>query len=191
MSDLLANRSKRSAFARGSRAFIAMAASIGVPVATELTNQGFLVNRSQNYKDIRQILGTDAFQLVILDLVLPDGSSATELVRSLRHDRLAASRKAWILLHADALPEGELRAIKNAGVSSLIIGAVSLGTIVDRLKMMLTDKREFVDAPNYVGPDRRVRSAHFPDEVNRRGKNKSEAEVEGEAPAALPAPATA
>jgi CheY-like chemotaxis protein len=172
MSAHLRARGMRTKLGGGARAFLMMRPTVATLVSHELAHQGFTIGRASNYDDALRILSAEPYDLVMLDLELPDGTSAAELARALRHDRLAASRKAWILVHAEEVADGELRTIKNSGVSSLILGAVSLGTITERLRMMHVDRREFVDALGYVGPDRRVRSVHFPSAADRRDRGK-------------------
>ena len=166
-------RATRTKLGRGARAFLLMRPGIANLVSIELAHQGFTLGRAHNYDDALKLLSAERYDLVMLDLELPDGSNAAELTRALRHDRLAASRKAWVLVHAEEVAEGELRTIKNSGVSSLILGPVSLGAITERLRMMHVDRREFVDANGYVGPDRRVRSIHFPSGADRRDRGKA------------------
>jgi DNA-binding response OmpR family regulator len=168
MSDVTITRARGRIAAQNARAFVFMGSALANLVSHELSQSGFSLGRASSAEQALEMLSLERYDLLVMGLLLPDGTNAVDLTRALRHDRGAVSRKAWVLVHAHEVADSELRAIKNAGVSSLILGPVSLGAICDRIRMMYSDKRTFVEGREYVGPDRRVRTIHFPGAADRR-----------------------
>jgi DNA-binding response OmpR family regulator len=137
-------------------------------VAELLRESGFEVVVGKEPAAALARLRAERFKLLVLDELLGDGSRAAALIKGLRRDATAASRKAWVLaMVAVATPEN-VAELRLAGVSGLLVGGVSVRAVAERLGAMRLDKRRFVEAEGYCGPDRRVRIAFVPPGRDRR-----------------------
>jgi len=77
-----------------------------------------------------------------------------------------------------------LLALRDAGVSEVLIGPVTFARVEERLRAMARDRREFVDSPGYVGPDRRLRRDVFlPPGRERRARAPAARSGSGQEPA--------
>jgi DNA-binding NtrC family response regulator len=68
--------------------------------------------------------------------------------------------------HADA--EMVVKA-RDAGVHDFIVKPASARQIEDRITRIVTAQRPFVEAPAFIGPDRRTRQGRFSGPDRRRG----------------------
>jgi CheY-like chemotaxis protein len=157
-------------------------------VAEVLRDENFSILRAPDAAAALSKLTTEAFDLVVLDYHLPGGMDAGTFTQNLRRNPKAASRRAWVLVFAREVTASDVRQLRNCGVSSLLVGSLQLGRIQERIKVMAQDRRSFVDAPGYVGPDRRVVSEYFPTSQDRREQAKAEAAAARNAADAANAP---
>lgn len=144
-------------------------------VCQELLHRGFTTAVGTDPADALQELAREAYDFVLTDLVLADGTAAAAFAQKLRFNRDAASRRAWIAVVVHSLEDVNLALLRNAGISSVILGEVTLGSVGEQLERMRKDRRVFIDAPGYVGPDRRCKTKAWPDRANRRGHRRAAA----------------
>jgi len=152
------------------------------PLRDALRGENFSTLVATEAEEALARLRERAFDLVILEVRSPgNGEEAAvdlgELTRRLRREETSASRRAWVLVIAPTIARDELLRLRNCGISSLLLGELTIGALAERLALMRQDKRRFVIAPGYVGPDRRVRHDFFPPEKDRRGTGSHEAQT--------------
>jgi DNA-binding response OmpR family regulator len=138
-------------------------------VAEVLRDQGFSILRAPDAQTALAKLLVEKFELVVLDDQLPGGTDAGAFTLALRRHPTSASRRAWVLVIARTIGANEVRRMRNCGISSLLVGTLQLGKIEERIRVMANDRRNFIEAANYVGPDRRIVAEFFPSTLERRG----------------------
>ncbi len=156
-----------------------------------LRERGFFVTRAGSSDSAMSRLAQETFDLVVIEQDAEGVIDAAALTRSLRHDRTNPSRRAWVLvLDRDLVPE-RLYRLRDAGVSAILTGVFTVARIQRRLDAMDRDRRQFVDSPKYVGPDRRFRGDFYPPGADRRsaarGRQRTAAAADGPEAAESPA----
>lgn len=101
----------------------------------------------------------------------PDSAAAARIVRALRFDARAASRRAGILVLAPAFTTAQLQALRQAGVTMAGLWPAPEDKVAGLLAAVAADRRRWIEAPAYCGPDRRTRSDPFASFVPRRAKD--------------------
>lgn len=134
-----------------------------------LRESGFQVSRAPNAESAEARLCQESFDLVVVEHGGVAGLDAAELSLRVRRNGECCSRRAWFLVLAREVSPTELYRLRDAGVSAILTGALTVERIVARLRSMDRDRRAFIDAPGYVGPDRRFRGDFYPPEADRRG----------------------
>ena len=118
--------------------------------------------KTTGMRDIRQAEdGGEAFALIrerapdllFLDLEMPyDGIRTLRQIRTAPHS--PDKRLAVIIMTAYATPT-RLLAMRDAGVTEVVSKPLTSAKIFARINAVLLSPRPFIEAPAYVGPDRR------------------------------------
>lgn len=137
-------------------------------VAELLRESGFEVAIGGKPATAMERLQAERFRLLVVDQVLSDGTPAAVFIRKLRRDAEAASRKVWALALVTTATAATVTELRLAGVSGLLVGSPSVRAFAERLDVMRLDKRRFVSAAGYCGPDRRIIMAFVSPERDRR-----------------------
>jgi len=98
-----------------------------------------------------------------------DWDGLVELVKTIRHRKTSPDPFVGIIIASQTLNHSKSRAAVEAGASSLLAIPFSAGHIMTHIRHVATKRWRFIDAPNYFGPDRRVRS-ELPQEERRKGQ---------------------
>lgn len=95
-------------------------------------------------------------------LVLTDWETGTmsgiELTRKIRSDSASPNRTVpVILMLANNTSIEHIADARSAGVTGLLLKPFSAGDLIKHIHYALDDRREFIETPQYTGPDRRTK----------------------------------
>jgi len=134
-------------------------------------------------KDVLEALSAQKIDALLCDARLPpDGGLA--LIRAIRRGGSSENRTIPILVMTSDLREATIKRARDAGANMVIAKPISPKHLYDRLAWMALNRRKFIDAPNYFGPDRRFKIEGYPGGVGRRAEDKA-VDVAAEAGPAL------
>ena len=156
-------------------------------VGEVLREMGFAATIVNDPRDAMARLIAERFHLLIIEDPMLDGRAAKEFVLQLRHAAAAGSQRAWVLTLMRTASTDEVVAMRNAGVSGLLVGQLNLRGLIERLELMNNDRRTYIDCAPYKGPDRRTRLAFVPADRDRRRLGEDETDARAEALAAMAA----
>jgi CheY-like chemotaxis protein len=118
-------------------------------------------------------LNSSKVDVMLVDFLLaPDGGLT--YVRNLRMDVNAPHRKIPVLFMTSDTRISTIKAARDAGANMIITKPLSPKGLYDRLVWVAYDNRDYVETPNYFGPDRRFKIEGFPD---GKGKRKGDAPI--------------
>jgi CheY-like chemotaxis protein len=119
------------------------------------------VIRAQTPDEFRRHVETHHIDLVILDSNL-GGGMGYELVHWLR--RLPAEPKRFTpaIVLAGYTPLSQVEQARDCGASFMVAKPISANVLLDRIVWIGRSARPFVEAPAYVGPDRRFKNEGVP-----------------------------
>lgn len=96
-----------------------------------------------------------------LDLLLlshlPPAVDLPALVKVIRRAQDCVSRRSLIFAVVGAATEEVVGAMRNSGIHQMAVGPLAPERLQRMLQLAAGDKRRFIEAEGYVGPDRRVR----------------------------------
>ena len=78
-----------------------------------------------------------------------------ELTRMIRRDPLSPNRMAPIILITGFSAVNRVATARDAGVTEFMVKPFSANDLAKRLAYVINKPRDFIDAPDYFGPDRR------------------------------------
>jgi CheY-like chemotaxis protein len=125
------------------------------------------VLEARNDAGLIRILSSQRIDLIICDSRLPPRGGAG-LVFALRRKIDNENRTVPILLMTNDSRESTIKRARDAGANMVIAKPISPMTLYDRLAWIAIYPRQFVDAPNYFGPDRRFKIESGSDGIGRR-----------------------
>lgn len=103
-----------------------------------------------------------------------DDQNAADWTRKFRRSKDVANRKAAVFVTSAAFSRTMAEQCRHAGANALIGKPLSAGTLLNTIRKVLLNPREFIDAPNYVGPCRRAGIVTAGDPVLRRKGDQAE-----------------
>ena len=114
----------------------------------------------------------------VVDIIIADpeaaGGEAMEFLRWLRRSNLDPNRFTSILLVAGHIKDGLVKLARDSGANFVIAKPLAPKVLLDRILWVASDKRPFVDAGVYVGPDRRFHTSGLPmDRPGRRAGDEA------------------
>ena len=110
--------------------------------------------------------------LCLIEAVLPD-MSGFDLVRWVRRLEAKEIRTTPIIMLTGYTQKEAVRQARDCGANSVIKKPVQPQVLFDRIAWIAKNERQFVEARDYVGPDRRVKLAGPPGGVGRRSTDLS------------------
>jgi CheY-like chemotaxis protein len=122
---------------------------------------------ARNSFDAIQILNSQKVDIVLCDDKLPP-HGGLQVTHAIRRKTDNENRTAPILIMAGDTRETLIRIARDAGANMVIAKPLSPASLYDRLTWIAFNPRQFVDTPNYYGPDRRFKIEGFPGGVGRR-----------------------
>jgi two-component system phosphate regulon response regulator OmpR len=127
-----------------------------------LTDSGFRVTTAADAKDARAQLASFAFDLIVLDVMMP-GENGLDLTRALRTDNPPAGRVPVLMLTAMAEPEDRVNGLEQ-GADDFLAKPFEPRELVLRIRNIL-QRRPLAEEPPLPPPD--IRFAGFRFDLNR------------------------
>ncbi|CAN7293581.1 MULTISPECIES: response regulator [unclassified Devosia] len=124
----------------------AMVRGLGHRMVLEITNP----------RELKAVLDSRSYSLIILDDMMgpPD---AVEMVRQMRTDVDSPNRTTSVIMMSSAPDIARIAEARDAGVSEFLKKPFSATDLQKRIAGLDIKPREFIEAPEYAGPDRRRR----------------------------------
>ncbi len=105
-----------------------------------------------------QMMAEQPADIIITDLVLGSGNGL-DLIRRIRQAERNVDYDTPILVLTGQVSVADVLAARDAGATEFLAKPVSFGALHDRLVWMIENPRPFIKAVDFIGPDRRRRSA--------------------------------
>ncbi len=144
------------------------------PQSLELISQilaGFRLGKltsCQSAEEARPRLAEEPFDLIFIDYAMP-GEDGLHLARYIRSEPALPNRTVPILILHGHTPEHMVIRARDAGANMIVRKPVAPGVLLSRIQWIARDRRPFVEAETYCGPDRRIRAVPLgPDRPERR-----------------------
>jgi CheY-like chemotaxis protein len=120
--------------------------------------RGFGVTKTTEVRDANsalQILSDHCPDIFLCDAqLLPVGG--LEFIRFIRHRADLSFRAVPILAMTSDTRVNEIRRARDCGANMILARPTSPSALYDRLVWIALNPRNYIDSPNYSGPDRRV-----------------------------------
>ncbi len=114
-----------------------------------------------------QALSDQKIDILICDALLPP-YGGLKLTQAVRRNTKTENRTVPILVMAGDSRATTIENARDAGANMVIAKPISPAQLYDRLLWIAFNPRQFVDTPNYFGPDRRFKIEGYPNGVGRR-----------------------
>ena len=121
--------------------------------------------------DAVKLLGERAVDLIIIDCNDPEMDSYA-FTRWLRRETEAPLKYTPVILVTGHASQSKVQEGRDCGVSFVIVKPITPKVLLKRVMWLAVDEREFIECPNYTGPDRRVRNYGPP--LGERGRRKGD-----------------
>jgi CheY-like chemotaxis protein len=113
-----------------------------------------------------------AFHAQVVDLIVVDplfsDDSGFEFIRWARRQEDAANRTVGIIAALGHHTLGNVKAARDAGANLIVAKPLSPEILLQRIAWVAREKRPFIVAANYAGPDRRFRNQGPPPGMDGR-----------------------
>ena len=113
------------------------------------------------------ILKTAPIDLLIVDCEMPS-PDGYDLVGWLRRSGLEPNAYVPTLMISGHTLESQVAKARDCGANFIITRPITAGVLLERILWMARDPRPFVEAGDYVGPDRRFRDEQLPEGMEER-----------------------
>lgn len=115
----------------------------------------------------RLLVNDMRFVALVINSKLEDGSGI-KLARAIRHTPNAINRLTPMIILDSKATRRRISAARDGGVSEYVCKPMSRRSFVEHFQFAITDKRSFIRASNFFGPDRRRRPADWDSKDRRR-----------------------
>ena len=95
--------------------------------------------------------------LLIGDCEFPDGGLA-ELVSSLRHHKIGDNPFLSVIALTWTPTQETVKAIIDSGIDDVLTKPIAASQLLDRIRVLIDSRRQFVVTSDYIGPDRHMSS---------------------------------
>jgi two-component system chemotaxis response regulator CheY len=147
--------------------------------------RGFGATRIVDVRTIRdtiQVLIDQKIDMLLLDPQLEKGRGL-DFVRSIRRDPNNPCRTMPILIVTGDTRTSAVKAARDCGANLVIAKPVSPAALYERLAWVAFNPRNFAEAADYFGPDRRFKIEGLPDGSGRRSDDSAAPMADAEGPA--------
>jgi CheY-like chemotaxis protein len=120
-----------------------------------------------------EILGQTGVDLCLIEADLPDMTGA-DMIRAIRRLPREPLRFVPIIVLSGYTQFNQLSLVRDAGANLVLQKPVSPQALFDRIGWLGRTKRAYIEAANYIGPDRRFRDISPPDGAHKRATDKPE-----------------
>lgn len=94
-----------------------------------------------------------------------DGMALTNYIR---HDEESPNRRLPIIMLTGKADRRHVEQARDQGITEFIVKPFDVRELCDKIAFIVERPRKFVEAPGYIGPDRRRRKVEVPPELDRR-----------------------
>jgi DNA-binding response OmpR family regulator len=136
-------------------------------------------HRATNLAEAKQAIAHRTVNLIVVSNVV-SGGDGYAFIQWLRRSALPSNRIAPVILLSGHTRESDVVRGRDCGANFVLRKPASATIMMQRILWISRDQREFVEAPNYCGVDRRFKMLGPPDGVKGRRKDDLSVEV-GEA----------
>ena len=112
--------------------------------------------KSDSAQDAQKNVVRSAIDFIITDGHMPE-MDGYEFVHWLRRERSCENRFVPVLMISSETQRSHVFRSRDVGANFVIAKPISPKVLLDRLFWLARDKRDFVEADTYVGPDRRFK----------------------------------
>lgn len=122
--------------------------------------QGFGVNEQIHCGsaiEASEIVKRRMVDLILVDCAMPE-MDGYDFVRWLRRETPRPTCLTPVIMLTGHAAPSKVHKSRDCGASFVVAKPLTPGILLQRILWLASDEREFVDAPTYVGPDRRVRN---------------------------------
>jgi len=110
-----------------------------------------------NIRDAKAATQSAEFDLVLVEAALADGSGF-EFIRWLRRDGPEANRTASVLVVTSGTRLDDVGGARDSGANFVLAKPITPQVLLQRIIWLGRDRRMFVEAAGYAGPDRRFKA---------------------------------
>lgn len=114
------------------------------------------VTRALNAAEANAALKREQIDLIITEARIGE-DDAYGLIRELRRAADSANRYCPVIVTQGHVRPEDVANSRDAGANFVLLKPITPQVLLQRILWVLRDKRNFVEAPNYVGPDRRFK----------------------------------
>jgi CheY-like chemotaxis protein len=118
-------------------------------------------------QEAADILKTAPVDLLIVDCDMPS-PDGYDLVGWLRRSGLEPNAYVPTLMISGHTRESQVAKARDCGANFIITRPITAAVLLERILWMARDPRPFVEAGDYVGPDRRFRDEELPEGMEER-----------------------
>ena len=137
--------------------------------------------RSRTATEAQEVIAVTSLDLIVTEAAF-DGQDGYGLVRAVRAGAYGdTNRFTPIIVLSAHTDSSKVASARDCGANFFVAKPISPQIIMDRLLWVSREKRQYLEADHYVGPDRRFHDAKTPEGVAGRRRT--------DAPAAPPAAA--
>jgi DNA-binding response OmpR family regulator len=112
---------------------------------------------------------TSVPDILLVDWEMP-GRDGLELIREIRGSAEKEIRFLSIMMISGHSEKSRVMAARNAGINDFLVKPISATTLYNHIAMTVLKEPDFIEAGDYFGPDRRVRSDPTYTGEERRGQ---------------------
>jgi len=144
------------------------AEKMAILVAAMLRGLGHrMVTMASTAREVHNLLIARSYSLIIIDDALgPPG--VLEEIRRMRTDPAHPNRTTPIILVSATPSVASIAAARDAGVSEVVKKPFSTADLQKRIEALDIFPRNFIEAPDYAGPDRRRKTMTIGDDDQRQ-----------------------
>jgi two-component system chemotaxis response regulator CheY len=103
-----------------------------------------------------ELLQHAAFDILFTDYDMP-GGTGVQLAHGLRRAEGLANRRIPIVMITGRAEAAVIAAARDAGIDEYLVKPLTAASLCQKIDAVLGHRRPFIEAPSYVGPDRRRR----------------------------------
>ncbi len=124
-------------------------------IRNALTDNGFRrIAVGSTFNDLSNVMEESPRDLLIIDKDIPD-VDLSDFVRKLRHNETKFNPFIPIIATAWSPTIDDINGIIESGVDHIVGKPLSSNQLMQRIKVLVLDRKPFVVTSQYVGPDRR------------------------------------
>lgn len=130
--------------------------------------------RCEDLDEVKRQLSTATFELAIID---PSsfGQDGYEVIGWMRRSVPPPNRHAPVLVVTGHTAQGRIGQLRDSGANFIVSKPLSPAILLERILWMAREKRPYIEASSYAGPDRRWHDQALPE--GAQGRRQKDREV--------------